>query len=155
MDDRSLKNLNTLHPYVLPNFTKFIEECQVLAAKRGMEYKVICGTRTYEEQEKLWRQGRAGNPGKIVTNARAGYSFHNFGLAIDCGVFKNGRYLDADQPAIAENFHELVAKLASKYKLRWGGNFKRIFDPPHFEYDTELTLGELRYRKDRNKQLLP
>jgi len=36
----------------------------------GINVKIISGTRTYEEQNKLYRLGRYRNPGKIVTKAR-------------------------------------------------------------------------------------
>lgn len=49
----------------------------------GIELQVFKGFRTNEEQDKLFAQGRHGSPGQIVTNARGGESYHNYGLAID------------------------------------------------------------------------
>ncbi|SVE43245.1 uncharacterized protein METZ01_LOCUS496099, partial [marine metagenome] len=46
------------------------------------ELFVVHTLRTYAEQDDLYEQGRT-EPGKIVTNARGGKSWHNFGLAID------------------------------------------------------------------------
>ena len=37
----------------------------------GIDAKIISGTRTYEEQNKLYRQGRYGSPIKIVNNGGA------------------------------------------------------------------------------------
>lgn len=153
MDARSEKYLATLLPEVQPKFRAFVEEAQALAASRGYEYKVICGTRTYEEQAALYRKGRD-LPGPKVTNSPPGYSFHNFGLAIDMGVFASGKYLDEDAPAKADAFHKNASVIAQKHGLRWGGNFKSIVDTPHFEFDTKVTLAELRDRKENNKPLL-
>ena len=36
----------------------------------GINAKIISGTRTYAEQNNLFRQGRFGNPGPIVTKAK-------------------------------------------------------------------------------------
>ncbi|MEO8506247.1 MAG: hypothetical protein ABI593_01300 [Betaproteobacteria bacterium] len=38
-------------------------------------------------QDAPYRQGRLGNPGPRVTNARDGQSNHNFGIAWDIGIF--------------------------------------------------------------------
>jgi len=43
---------------------------------------IYCGRRTMEEQTALFAIGRSA-PGKIVTKARAGESYHNYGLAFD------------------------------------------------------------------------
>ncbi len=53
---------------------------------------IISGLRSYEEQDALYAQGRTA-PGNKVTNARGGYSNHNFGIAFDIGVFSGNRYL--------------------------------------------------------------
>ena len=49
---------------------------------------VVQGLRSWALQEKLWLQGRDGSgkvidPGKVVTHAPPGYSWHEFGLAVD------------------------------------------------------------------------
>lgn len=49
----------------------------------GIQPLVYCGFRSLEEQAALYAQGRGGRPGKIVTNARLGESYHNYGLAFD------------------------------------------------------------------------
>ena len=51
---------------------------------------VVNGLRTYQEQHRLYLQGRK-TPGSVVTNADSGESYHNFGLAFDFAVVKNGR----------------------------------------------------------------
>ncbi|WP_412177972.1 M15 family metallopeptidase [Paenibacillus terrae] len=48
----------------------------------GVPIVITQGLRTIDEQNGLYAQGRA-KPGQIVTNARGGYSYHNFGVAID------------------------------------------------------------------------
>lgn len=121
-DERSERNIATLLPQIQPLARALIES----AAAIGIAIKVISGTRTYEEQNALYEQGRS-KPGRIVTNARGGYSNHNFGVAFDIGVFEGGRYLD-ESPA-----YKAVGAIGMKLGLEWGGNWKTIQDEPHFQ----------------------
>lgn len=143
LDERSAKNIATLHTKVQQLFRNWIAECQIVAAAHGYEYKAISGNRTWEEQAKIYAQGRT-TPGKIVTNAKPGYSNHNYGIAVDMGVFKAGKYLDASNPSEAEAFHRKAAQIAEKYNIEWGGSWKSFKDYPHFEYKTGKTLSQLR-----------
>tara|TARA_R110002126_G_scaffold52090_8_gene142040 strand:- start:1635 stop:2096 length:462 start_codon:yes stop_codon:yes gene_type:complete len=151
MDARTEKNLSTLVPEVQDNFRAFMVEAQALAASKGLEYRAICGTRDWDEQARLYAQGRTA-PGKIVTKAPPGNSFHNFGLAIDCGVFRGGKYLDDDEPKTADKFHREAAKLAKAHNLRWGGDFRTIYDAPHYEYNTPFSLTELRNKRGKGEK---
>jgi peptidoglycan L-alanyl-D-glutamate endopeptidase CwlK len=147
-DERSERNIATLLPQVQPLARALIES----AAAVGIAIKVISGTRTYEEQNALYEQGRT-TPGRIVTNARGGYSNHNFGIAFDIGVFEGGRYLD-ESPA-----YKAVGAIGMKLGLEWGGNWKTIQDEPHFQlrpaWARDLSerdmLAELRARRALGK----
>lgn len=117
VDDRSERVIATLLPEVQPYARALIAK----AAANGITIKVISGLRTYGEQNDLYAQGRT-KPGKIVTNARGGYSNHNFGIAFDIGVFEGSRYLD-DSPK-----YKAVGALGRDLGLEWGGNWKTIQD---------------------------
>ncbi|MCB5189560.1 M15 family metallopeptidase [Methylobacillus arboreus] len=146
-DPRSEKQIATLLPEVRPLARALIEK----AAAAGINIKVISGLRTYEEQDALYAQGRSA-PGNIVTNARGGYSNHNFGIAFDVGVFEGNRYL-GDSPK-----YKAVGVLGEELGLEWGGNWKTIVDQPHFQlrpaWATSLAerqmLAELRGRLSSN-----
>jgi len=152
LDERSAKNVASLHSKVQKIFSHWISECQVLAKSQGYEYKAIFGNRSWEEQAKIYAQGRSA-PGKIVTNAKPGYSNHNFGIAVDMGVFKDGKYLDASKPSEAEAFHRKAASIAEKYNIEWGGSWKSFKDYPHFEYKTGKTLTQLRQLVTEGKDI--
>ena len=47
-----------------------------------IEPLIYCGMRSMEEQSALYQKGRT-TKGKIVTKARPGESYHNYGLAFD------------------------------------------------------------------------
>lgn len=153
LDERSAKNIATLHSKVQQLFKNWIAECQILAKAHGYEYKAISGNRTWDEQARLYAQGRT-TPGKVVTNAKPGYSNHNYGIAVDMGVFKSGKYLDENSPAEAERFHAKAAQVAEKYDIEWGGNWKTFKDYPHFEYKTGKTLSQLRQLVTEGKDIL-
>jgi peptidoglycan L-alanyl-D-glutamate endopeptidase CwlK len=148
VDGRSEGVIATLLPEVQPYARALIGK----ASSAGITIKVISGLRTYDEQNELYRQGRD-KPGRIVTNARGGYSNHNFGIAFDIGVFQAGKYLD-ESPK-----YKAVGTLGTDLGLDWGGNWKTIQDEPHFQlrprWARNLTerdmLAELRERRESNR----
>ena len=85
VDDRSEKVIAALLPEVQPYARALVKK----AAQHGITIKVIGGLRTYEEQNELFAQGRT-KPGRIVTNARGGFSNHNFGMNLTFNYARNG-----------------------------------------------------------------
>jgi peptidoglycan L-alanyl-D-glutamate endopeptidase CwlK len=83
-----------------------------------------------------------------VTNARGGFSNHNFGIAFDIGLFERNEYL-GESP-----MYKAVGTLGVELGLEWGGNWKTIVDQPHYQFRpawaVDLTerqmLAELRDR---------
>jgi peptidoglycan LD-endopeptidase CwlK len=144
VDDRSETNIATLLPAVQPIARMLVQK----AAANGIEIRVISGLRSYEEQDALYAQGRTA-PGKIVTNARGGFSNHNFGIAFDVGVFSGGKYL-TESP-----MYKAVGVLGQELGLEWGGNWTSIVDEPHFQLrpawaqalNESTMLAALRQRK--------
>jgi len=122
VDARSEKVIATLQPQVRPLARALVQK----AARNGIQFKVISGLRTYAEQNALYAQGRT-QPGRKVTNARGGYSNHNFGIAFDVGVFEGTRYL-GESPK-----YKAVGALGMELGLEWGGSWKSIVDEPHFQ----------------------
>jgi peptidoglycan LD-endopeptidase CwlK len=95
---------------------------------KNIRARIISGTRTYCEQNALYRQGRFGNAGPVVTKARGGYGNHNFGIAWDIAIFTaTGGYL-SDRPT-----YEHAAPTAMADALEWGGEWKSFSDPPHYQ----------------------
>jgi peptidoglycan LD-endopeptidase CwlK len=143
VDERSERNIATLLPEVRATARALVEK----AAVNGIQIKVISGSRTFEEQDALFAKGRTA-PGDIVTNARGGFSNHNFGIAFDVGVFSGGKYLP-ESPK-----YKAVGVLGMELGLEWGGNWTSIVDQPHFQlrptWAADLTekqmLAELRER---------
>ncbi|HRO42378.1 MAG TPA: M15 family metallopeptidase [Flavipsychrobacter sp.] len=125
-DHRSESNLITLAPKVQTLARQFLKLCQ----DAKLDVRIISGTRTYAEQEALFRKGRYGNTEKRVTNARGGQSNHNFGIAWDIGVFQGGKYLTTLKP------YKDIATLVMPHfpNLAWGGHWISFPDYPHYEH---------------------
>lgn len=126
MDITSVKNLNTLHPKFKEDAIKAWTEAQA-AMPSNVQIIVTQGLRTFDESNALYAQGRT-KPGSIVTNAAAGQSYHNYGLAFDFEMLTNGK---ADW-TVGPNWMKVVEVMKS-YGMTWGGDFPNLKDNPHFE----------------------
>ena len=97
----------------------------------GRELIIIFGFRSLKEQTKLYEQGRSA-PGKIVTNAKAGSSPHNFNCAVDCWIMsEDGKSIDWNNSDFINIARSHAAAVSDK--IVWGGNFQSFVDYPHFE----------------------
>ena len=149
VDTRTQQNLSRLDLAVQPTMREVTQIAKSVAKSFKLDVTVISGHRSYEQQADLYAKGRTA-PGSIVTYAKPGSSNHNFGTAIDFGIFAGGKYLDAREPGLTERVYLAIFNNIEAEGLRvdWGGNWKRLKDTPHFEYCTGLTLAEMRERKE-------
>lgn len=97
----------------------------------GTYLLVVSGLRTASEQNALYAQGRTA-PGHVVTNARAGQSMHNYGLAVDVVPYLTGQSGDLNWNASTLQFKAMVAALKLQ-GLEWGGDWKHLADFDHFQ----------------------
>lgn len=146
VDDRSKRNIATLHPRVQPRAREFLTLANALAGAESLEVRIISGLRTYQEQAQLYAKGRTA-PGPKVTNARPGHSNHNFGTAWDIGLFKGKAYLPKHK------LYTTIGQAARSLGLTWGGDFKSFKDTPHYEVPTGLTLAQMRQRIAAGKDI--
>ena len=113
----------------------------------GINAKIISGTRTYAEQNNLFRQGRFGNPGPVVTKARGGRSNHNFGIAWDIGIFTTiGGFITIDKA------YDKPAEVGLSETLEWGGNWRSFVDKPHYQLKVgeKITIVRARFEAGEN-----
>lgn len=143
-DAHSIPLIALLHPKVRASFQAFIEASE---EKYNITIRIVQGLRTFAEQDAIYQQGRT-TPGKIVSNAPAGSSYHNYGLAVDI-VPLNGHTMDWDY-----DFGKW-APIAAQYKITWGGNFPGTFkDYDHFENKCGLNWRDL-LKKRQAKDFIP
>jgi peptidoglycan L-alanyl-D-glutamate endopeptidase CwlK len=89
------------------------------------------------EQERLFAQGRSA-PGKIVTNAEPGHSWHQFGLAVD--VVPLGLDGQPDWNTEHPIWRRLVA-VGTGLGLVEGAQFRSFPDYPHFQLTGKLPVS--------------
>jgi peptidoglycan hydrolase-like protein with peptidoglycan-binding domain len=111
------------------------------AEREGMGICIVSGLRTYAEQAALYAQGRT-RPGKVVTNAEPGESYHNFGLAFDFAVLRSGSLVwDPDHP-----HWKAFVRMGKRAGFAWGGDWTSFRDYPHLQLADAPSLATLRQR---------
>lgn len=137
METTSIKRLNLLHPLIREDAIKAYK-LAVAKTPVGVHPIIVQTLRTFEEQDALYQKGRT-RPGPKVTNAKAGSSFHNYGLALDFCLEVNGKL-----KWVVDKNWLLVVECFKKYGFEWGGDWKGNFkDFPHFEKSFGYTWKEL------------
>lgn len=89
----------------------------------GVGIRFVEGYRPNERQAELYAQGRT-TPGPIVTNAKPGQSKHN--VFPSCAV---------DLESATPGGLAFAGKMAAAVGLEWGGSWKSLVDPPHFQWN--------------------
>jgi peptidoglycan LD-endopeptidase CwlK len=130
------QRLATLAPALAERGKQLIRDCHA----EDVVIRIGDGLRSWSRQNALYAKGRTA-AGAVVTYARGGESFHNFGLAFDIELLdSDGRPTwDARDPGWSA-----AGRLGVARGLRWGGHWKRSKDLPHFELGTHLTLEDCR-----------
>lgn len=140
-DKISLERAKQLHPAVREEAFNLITEVEK-GFPPNIAVRIIQGLRTIDEQNALYAQGRT-KPGDIVTNAKGGSSYHNYGLAIDFAILidkdGNGTYdelswdikKDNDKDGIADWLE--VVKIFEAAGWEWGGRWSSLKDYPHVQ----------------------
>ncbi|WP_217591708.1 M15 family metallopeptidase [Cohnella sp. GbtcB17] len=139
---REVPPVVSLHPVVAEKMKTLKAEAEAL----GIRIAITDGFRSETEQDALYRKGRSA-PGNIVTNAKGGQSYHNYGLAIDFAIrAKNGDVLwdmeyDGNRNGKAD-WMEVVG-IAKRLGFSWGGDWESFPDYPHLQMDFGLSIPEL------------
>jgi peptidoglycan L-alanyl-D-glutamate endopeptidase CwlK len=108
-------------------------------AARGHAVRMVEGYRSIERQNELYAQGRT-TAGAVVTNAKGGQSFHNYGVAVDF-VFRKEGYNASD------TLWALLGKVGKLQGFEWGGDWQGFVDRPHFELKLGYTLKDFQDQK--------
>lgn len=131
-----------LHPIVST------KQAELIAAtkKIGITILVTDGFRSSEEQDAIHAQGRTAE-GSVVTHARGGQSYHNYGLAIDFALrtTKGAVVWDMEYDGNKNgkpDWMEVVA-IAKELGFSWGGDWKNFKDYPHLQMDFGYSIRQL------------
>jgi hypothetical protein len=137
-DSENRRIINTLHPSIRQEVSELV---QLVNSKLTVSKMILTtGLRTFEEQEQLFKK----HPN--VTNAKAGQSYHNYGLAFDfclsiSGVNVWDEFADYDNDGIYD--WSIVVDIFKNAGYFWGGNFKNLHDASHFEKTFSYSWKEL------------
>lgn len=82
-------------------------------------------------------------PGKKVTNAKGGQSFHNFRVAFDVVPLVNGKAVWSDS-----GLWQHIGKLGKDLGLEWAGDWRTFKEMPHFQFTQGLTLKDFQQGKN-------
>lgn len=132
----SLPKLLTLHPIVRDEAVQIFEAID----KAGIHARCVYGVRTFAEQDALYQQGRT-IPGKIVTNAKAGLSYHNYGLAFDFCLLHGDKMWswDVNEDVDHDGKKDWLEVIEICEQFGWEAGFRwtQLPDGPHLQ----KTLG--------------
>jgi len=135
--------MNTRKSGLDPVFAQKLEIFEKKLAAGGIKVILTWGYRSTTEQNVLYAKGRTA-PGSVVTNARGGYSWHNFGFAADYAFVIDGK-VTWNGP------WDIFGKLAKQCGLEWGGGWKTFKDRPHVQWTKGMTLTQMRAAQKTHK----
>lgn len=121
-----------------------IDANEYFKSKYGPEVGIHMAFRTWKTQEELYKIGRRGIVGeKIVTKAKPGSSFHNYGVAIDV-VFDGNTSKSGMQWSWNDNFPwKELGEIGEKHGFEWAGRWTNFPEMPHFQMTYGFTIKEL------------
>lgn len=131
------RNPSDLAPPARRRCAAFVAACK----EQGIEILITSTLRTNAEQAALYAQGRTA-PGKVVTNAKPGQSWHNYALAFDFVPIVNGKAAWNDL-----KLFETCGKLAESVGLEWAGRWVRFKELAHCQFTGGLSLADLQAGK--------
>lgn len=123
-----ITDLNALHPYFRDRISALIAACKA----KGIELAVVETYRTHAKQHEYKTMGKG------YTNSGAGKSKHQYGLAVDVVPVVKGVPM-WNNTALWRK----VGVMGEKLGLRWGGRWRRPYDPGHFEWTGGVATASL------------
>ena len=128
---------------VSPALREKVEAVLAQLAAEGFDIRVVEGYRSPERQAALLASASG------VTSVGSWGSCHNYGLALDAGVFINGApSWDLDDPHVQAGYMRF-GELSEMVGLNWGGRWTAPRDYPHVELKAECGLSKGAYRHGR------
>jgi peptidoglycan L-alanyl-D-glutamate endopeptidase CwlK len=131
------RNLEDLHPKVASLCSTFIEACK----QEGIDILITSTYRDEESQQVLYNQGRT-TPGKKVTNAKPGQSFHNWKVAFDFVPLVAGKAQWNDI-----SLFKRCGEIAKSHGLEWAGDWVSFKEYAHCQYTSGLSLKDFQEGK--------
>lgn len=132
------RSLDELLPQVEVMARRFLDACK----DEGIDLLVTSTYRDHESQNALYAQGRT-KPGRKVTNARGGDSFHNWRVAFDVVPLRNGKPVWGTTGDDLKLWQRIGA-IGVECGLEWAGNWRSFKEFPHFQFTGGLKLADFK-----------
>lgn len=101
---------------------------RVMEQQHGYRMVLVEGFRSAQRQAELAAKGGS------VTRAGAGQSCHQYGMAVDSALYRDGKLQwDMRDPWVRRGYF-LYGELAQQVGLEWGGSWRSIKDYVHLEW---------------------
>ncbi len=138
------RRVDDLHSLIQPKAYLLVKK----AMETNLSVVIHRTLATWEEQDAIYAQGRT-KPGIVITNARGGESFHNYGLALDFAIVKPGSNIidwsgkcDVDNDQVPD--YKEVGTIGEDLGFEWGARFTSMKgDLGHLQMSFGLTIKEL------------
>ena len=131
------RNINDLHPKVAWLCLNLIDKCK----QENIDIIITSTYRDFEAQKALYAQGRTA-PGKKVTRAKAGQSFHNYRVAFDFVPIVYGKAQWNDKALFNR-----IGIMGENLGLTWAGRWVEFPESVHFQLTNGLTLADFQSGK--------
>ncbi len=133
-DVKTSRDYRTGHPELIKRYKELKESYQRVFPDRQLIE--TCIYRSPQAQREIYKSGRFGNPGPILTYCD-GFnkkSNHNKfpSRALDCAVVINGKAI------WDETYYYQIGALAKEVGLEWGGFWTKFVDFPHLQLPKEV-----------------
>lgn len=135
------RDLKDLHPAVRKRAEAFIAACRA----EGIDLLVTSTYRDAESQQALYNQGRT-VPGRKVTNAKPGQSWHNHRCALDVVPLRHGKPVWGTTGEDGKLWAR-VGAIGEAAGLEWAARWKRFPEMAHFQHTAGLSLADLQAGK--------
>lgn len=140
--ETSVNRINTLNPKLIASAMRVYNWC----IEQGIPIHITWGYRSAQEQETIYRYGRTA-PGQLLTTNRAGYSAHNYGLALDFCFYYDGQlktWKDAEQSLYWKWKWIKTIKRFELEEWETGFRWEYNWEPGHVQNLLGKTIGEWR-----------
>jgi peptidoglycan LD-endopeptidase CwlK len=153
MDAISFGRLQKLHPKLREEAILLFDKAEKALTGRARP-RITFTLRTMAEQQAIYDQGRT-KPGPIVTNAKPGTSYHNWGFAFDFALILDGKEVSwstvADYDGDKKADWMEVVNIYKAAGWEWGGDWKSITDMPHLQKTFGLHWSQLQQMYKQGK----
>jgi peptidoglycan L-alanyl-D-glutamate endopeptidase CwlK len=136
------RSLDDLLPRVRALAELFLAKCH----SQGIDIIITSTYRDNASQAELYAQGRT-KPGRKVTNAMPGQSWHNWKCAFDVVPLRQGKPVWGTTEEDDYKLWNNIGSIGESVGLTWAGRWSTFKEFPHFQFTAGLTIEDFKEGK--------